>query len=242
MQKKAIVIIPARFASTRFPGKPLAKINGKSMVQRVYEQCKKCTQLDEVFVATEDERIVKAVEEFGGKALMTSSSHTTGTERIAEAAKGLEADVVVNVQGDEPLINPKAIEQVISPFKDSSIEMASLMKKLDNEKDLSNPNIVTVVVDKENFALYFSRSQIPFKREGNPTFFKHLGIYAFTKKFLLKFASLQPTMLEKTECLEQLRALENGHRIKMVETEFDSVAVDVPEDIAKVEKKMRELE
>ena len=232
MNNRAIIVIPARFASTRLPGKPLADICGKPMVQHVYERAKAAKGVADVIVATDDQRIVDAVQAFGGKAMMTSPDLKSGTDRVAAVARQTDADVYLNVQGDEPLIDPKAIESAIEPFRDASIQMSTLMTKLNDESQYNNPNTVKVVVDKVGYAIYFSRSLIPYPRNVKTQIYKHLGLYAYRKDFLLKLARWPQTPLELSESLEQLRVLENGHRIKVVETDYDSVSVDTPEDLA----------
>lgn len=229
---KTVGIIPARYASTRLPGKPLAMICGKTMVQRVYEQCLKAN-LAEVLVATDDERIMNAVLQFGGKAVMTAAKHQNGTERIAEAISAVEADVVVNIQGDEPFIQPEQINLLLSPFAHENVEIVTLAKKC-SDKDLFNrASVVKVVLNRFNDALYFSRSAIPFHQHNQDfNFLKHIGIYAFKKEVLLKVAHLPPSNLEQLESLEQLRWLENGFKIKVMLTDLESMAVDTPDDLA----------
>ncbi|BBB32573.1 3-deoxy-manno-octulosonate cytidylyltransferase [Thermotomaculum hydrothermale] len=246
---KVYAIIPSRYASTRLPGKPLLKIKGKSIIQMVYEQCKKVDLLEDVIVATGDERIFNEVKSFGGKCVMTSNKHKSGTDRIAEVALKIDADVIVNVQGDEPLIKPESIESAIKPFlEDGSIVMTTLKTKIKSKEELFNPNVVKVVCDKNNFALYFSRLPIPYKKTkemGYPfplseteysNYFKHTGLYAYKRDFLIKLSKMEMTFLEKTEGLEQLRVLENGYRIFVVETEFDSLGVDTMEDYLNLKK------
>lgn len=238
---KAVVIIPARYASTRFPGKPLADINGKPMIRRVYEAAKEARLVDSVVVATDDDRIYKAVKAFGGKAVMTSDKHVSGTDRIAEAARTLspDIDIIVNVQGDEPLMNPKAIDLAIDPFlAEPDLVMSSLRVRITDDEDYRNPNVVKVVVDFDDYALYFSRSPIPFDRAPFASFraYKHIGLYVYSRDFLDKFAKLPPSMLEQAESLEQLRALENGIRIKVIETAYNPISVDTPEDIEVVRR------
>jgi len=233
-----VVIIPARYRSTRFEGKPLAEIDGKPMIYYVYQRSKKAKCIDDVIVATDDERIKNAVERFNGKAVMTSKVHKTGTERIAEVAKNIDVDIIVNVQGDEPLINSKVIEQAVIPLiEDKSIRMCTLMTKLTKEREYNDINIVKVITDKEGFALYFSRSLIPYPREKKHFIvYKHIGIYVYRRDFLLEYANMQPTPLEQIECLEQLRVLENGFKIKVIETNYDSISVDTPKDLEIVKK------
>lgn len=234
---KVAVIIPARYGSTRLEGKPLMDIMGKPMVVRVYEACIKAQGVDEVFVATDDERIYRAVVEGGGKALMTSSEHSTGTDRVREASEKIECDVVINVQGDEPLVKTSMIEAAIEPFKDNNIMMTTLKTPILHESEVDNPNTVKVVTDKEGFALYFSRAPIPFNRDDDggdssaTKYFKHIGLYGYRKDFLKTFADLKPTPLEETEKLEQLRALENGYKIMVRECDFNAISVDTIEDL-----------
>jgi len=242
-------IIPARYAASRFEGKVLANIGNKPMIQHVWERAKKAHSLDDLIIAADDDRIIKAVEAFGGKALFTSKSHPSGTDRLREIANPLDVDIVVNIQADEPLLDHSMVDSLVDTLRnDQDIVMASLMKEIENIEDINNPNLVKVVVDKNDFALYFSRSPIPFIRDSEYIlneqagcvasdnkykFHKHIGIYAYTKDFLFTFANLPPSSLEKYEKLEQLRALENGYRIKMVETKYDTIGVDTPEDLAR---------
>ena len=241
-------IIPARYASSRFPGKPLAIINGKTMIRRVYEQVKKTSALSAVYVATDDQRIANHVLEFGGEVLLTSDKHRTGTERCNEALnilnnKNEKFDVVINIQGDEPFIDPKQIEKVASCFNNQNVQIATLIKKLHSEEELFSPNIIKVVIDKNKKALYFSRSPIPFLRGTEKeewlqksVFYKHIGIYAYTSEVLHIISKLEPTPNEMSESLEQLRWLDNGFDIYTEITEFESHSIDVPEDILKVIK------
>lgn len=233
---KIIGIIPARFASTRFPGKPLVDIGGKTMIQRVYEQAKKATSLSEVLVATDDQRIFDAVEDFGGKVVMTSLNHTNGTERCNEVAANFEADVVINIQGDEPFIQPEQINQLADLFLDESVQIGTLVKQIYEKTDLHNPTIIKAVLNLKQEALYFSRSAIPFLRtpDTEHIFFKHIGIYGFRKDVLDSLVKLPLSSLEKAESLEQLRWLENGYRIQTALTEYNSLSVDVPEDLEKL--------
>jgi len=233
-----VAIIPARYASTRLHGKPLLHIDEKPMIQWVYERTKKAKLTNDVLVATDDKRVFDAVGHFGGKAVMTSSEHKTGTDRIAEAAGGLNVDIIVNVQGDEPLIEPEMIDAAIRPLiNDSEIVAATLKAQIKDEKELENPNVVKVVTDKNEFALYFSRLPIPYVRgQEKNIHFKHIGLYVYRKDFLVKFARMKPTPLEEAEKLEQLRVLENGYKIKVVETKHDSIGVDTKEDLEKVRK------
>lgn len=245
---KIIAIIPARYASTRFPGKPLADLLGKPLIQWVYENTKKSLLLDDIAVATDNPLIYQAVIRFGGKAVMTSGSHKSGTDRVAEVVRGLSADIIVNVQGDEPLIRPEMIEEAISPFikrqeargKGQEIEVTTLKKRITDPEELNSPDVVKVVTDKEGFALYFSRVPIPYHRDRNehrqPIAYKHIGLYVYRRDFLLRFTEEPPSQLEEIEKLEQLRMLENGTRPFVVETKYDSIGVDAPEDLEKVKK------
>ncbi len=244
-------VIPARYGSTRFEGKPLADILGKPMIQYVYEGVRQSKLIDEVIVATDDQRILEAVKSFGGKAVMTSPTHSTGTDRVAEVARKLKSEIIVNVQGDEPLIKGTIIDNAIRPLlTDDTVPMSTLITRIEEVKDWLNPHIVKVVVDQKNFALYFSRSPIPFPRDLNigrleshpfgtdrplpKKVFKHIGVYVFRRKFLLHFSKMKPTPLEKLEKLEQLRALENGYSIKVTLVDYEPICVDTPEDLQKV--------
>lgn len=237
--------IPSRYGSTRFPAKPLALIEGRPMIRHVYQCAVACPDISEVYVVTDDERISGCVEDFGGKAIMTRKEHQSGTDRIAEAVQTLglkDDDIIVNVQGDQPLFDPSVISMMVAPLvKDAGIPMSTVKCRLEDEEEIRNINIVKVVTDNDGFALYFSRSMIPFYRELTPEndFYKHLGFYAYRKEFLLKFTGLPSGRLETAEKLEQLRALEYGYRIKVVETTHDSVEVDSPEDIQKVERMIK---
>jgi len=238
---KIYVFIPSRYGSSRFPGKPLALIRGVPMIQHVYERARNCPKIDGVYVATDDERIRRRVLDFGGQVLMTRKNHPSGTDRIAEAARLIHAggeDVIVNIQGDQPFFDPSIISTLVAPFRqDETIHMSTLKFRISDKSELSNPNHVKVVTDRDGFALYFSRAAIPFYRDGDSAgeHFKHLGIYAYRMKFLKAFVELPIGHLESAEKLEQLRALENGYRIKVEETSLDSVEVDTPDDIRRVE-------
>ena len=239
----ALVVIPSRYGSTRFPGKPLAILAGKPMIQHVYEGAAKARLAGETVVATDDDRIIQAVERFKGRAVMTSPTAASGAERAAEVARSRKEQVIVNVQGDEPLVRPEMVDQLVEYLEHhQAVPMASLMTPLQDDAQGASPNAVKVVVDRDGFALYFSRAAIPFVRETSrrpwPRFYKHLGIYAYQRHFLLQFPSLELTMLEQAEQLEQLRALEHGYRIKLLETQHDTVGVDTPEDLASVERVM----
>jgi len=241
---KVAAIIPARYASSRFPGKPLVDILGKPMIQRVYERVAQVSGISRVVVATDDPRIYDAVAGFGGQACMTRDDHPSGTDRLAEVAADLDDDLVVNVQGDEPLIDPRMVESALAPLRqNSSIPMGTLKTPLQSAEEFLNPNVVKVVTDQEGFALYFSRAPIPHPRDfsNNPpaefprmVAFKHVGLYVYRRDFLLEFPRLQPTPLEELEKLEQLRALEHGVRIYVAFTDLVSTGVDTPADLEKV--------
>ncbi|HET6225740.1 MAG TPA: 3-deoxy-manno-octulosonate cytidylyltransferase [Bacteroidia bacterium] len=240
-----IGIIPARYASTRFPGKPLVDIGGKSMIQRVYEQAKKSKQLSEVIVATDDKRIEQHVKAFNGKVVMTSDQHQSGTDRCFEAMEvfSVKTDVVINIQGDEPFINPEQIDEIASCFQTPDVQLATLVKKINNDEELFNVNIPKVLLNKNKEAIYFSRQTIPFfrgkKQEDwlkNHIYYKHIGIYAYRASILREITALKPTTLELAEGLEQLRWIENGYKIKVELTDYESVAVDVPDDLQKLKK------
>ena len=234
---KVLCVIPARYASTRLPGKPLSMIAGKPMIQHVYERACQAQLPNEVVVATDNELVEKVVLDFGGKAVMTSPDHPSGTDRLAEVALMYpDVDVIVNVQGDEPMIPPEVIDRLAEVFNsDADLNMAT-MKVVMDEEDYENPAAVKVVTDQQGYALYFSRSLMPYPRNKPEGFkvFKHVGIYAYRRNFLLKYAALAPTPLEKAESLEQLRALENGYKIKVLESDFQGIGVDTPEDLAAV--------
>jgi len=235
----AFVVIPARYSSSRFPGKPLVSLKGKPLLRHVYERAKGARLVREVIVATDDRRILEAAESFGAKAVMTSGGHPSGTDRVAEAVLklALEAPIIVNLQGDEPLIRPEMIDDVIMLLEDERADIGTLVKKIEKEEEFTDPNIVKAVFDREGFALYFSRSPVPFRMDKAPLrAYKHIGIYAYRKEALMRLTGLPPTSLEETEKLEQLRALENGMRIKIKETEYDTIGVDTPEDLRKVEE------
>ena len=252
-ESKVVAIIPARWASTRFPGKPLAQIKNKPMIQWVVEQAQKASRISDVIVATDDDRILSVVTGFGGKAVMTSQDHVSGSDRIAEVASGLNCDIVVNIQGDEPLIPPENIDQVIACLdKNPALNVATLMMATHISDEITDPNVVKVVADQKGRALYFSRSAIPFhrdewkdglpesiskfKEEEAPRVFKHIGLYAYTRPFLLEFTRMSPTPLEQSEKLEQLRILEHGYPIQVEITENISMGVDQVEDLEKIER------
>ena len=241
-------IIPARFASTRFPGKPLADIGGKTMIRRVYEQASRAASLSEVWVATDDKRIFEHVSGFGGKVLMTADTHRTGTERCSEALDMLERqgrtfEVVINIQGDEPFIDPAQIEKLTACFIRPEVQIATLIRELNSEEELFNPNIIKVVIDAHGKALYFSRAAIPFCRgkeikdwQASHKFYKHIGIYAYRCEVLKKIVQFEPTPLEIAESLEQLRWIENGISIHVEITDLESHSVDTPEDLKKLKQ------
>ena len=238
-------IIPARYASSRFPGKPLAIIHNKPMIQHVYEQASKADQLDDLIVATDDSRIEKVVKEFGGKVMMTELTHSSGTERCAEIQKTLNHignlfDVIINIQGDEPFIDPKQIDLVASCFNEGNVQIATLAKKIENEKELFDPNVVKIITDINDKAIYFSRQTLPYIRGQKIEYwiqssahYKHIGIYGYQSAILEEIVALKKTPLEDAESLEQLRWIENGYSIKVKETSIESYGVDVPEDLSK---------
>lgn len=246
-----VAIIPARYGSTRFPGKALADLDGKPMIQHVYERTLQASLVSRAIVATDDHRIAEAIHQAGGEAIMTAADHETGTDRLAEVARGLEADLIVNVQGDEPLIVPAMIDQAIEPFlHDPALQMGTLKSRVRCLHDFLSPNVVKVVTDNDGYALYFSRSPLPFFRDrwqdlkddafasGKLLCYKHVGLYVYQRTFLLAFAAMPQTFLELAEKLEQLRALEQGTRIRVVETNFESLGVDTPEDLNKAQERM----
>ncbi len=236
-----IGVIPARYGSTRLPAKALAMIHGKPMIQHVYERCLKSKLLNEVLVATDDKRIYDAVMSFGGNVVMTSRKHKSGTDRIGEAVKNIKCDIVVNIQGDEPMISPANIDKAIMPLLNSSVNVSTLCKKISTAAEIRNPSVVKVVKDVNGMALYFSRCPVPFNRDKNKsvTYYKHIGLYVYTKEYLSKLVQLKPSKLELAEKLEQLRILESGEKIMVVETNIDSHSVDTPADLRKVRKLIR---
>lgn len=244
MENKVLCVIPARFASTRLPGKPLKDIQGLPMIVRVYERARQARRLLDTVVATDDERIKAALEAAGGKAVMTRADHPTGTDRLAEVAeKYPDVDIILNVQGDEPLIDPALIDELAAAFDgEPELAMATVATPIEDEAERDNPNNVKVVLDKRGYALYFSRSRIPYPRKAGAPVYKHIGIYAYRRDFLLAYARLAPTPLEESESLEQLRALENGCRIKVITTNRKFVGVDTEEDLKRVNEIYREME
>lgn len=241
---RVTAVIPARYASTRFPGKPLADIHGKPMIQWVYERTRQANSVHQVVVATDDERIATAVRAFGGEVQLTRADHPTGTDRLAEVAARIETDLIVNVQGDEPLIDPRMIDQAVNAVRrNPGVVMGTLKTSVASVEEYLNPNVVKVVTDRQGFALYFSRAPIPHPRDLTDELeanfsrieaFKHIGLYVYRKDFLLTYPRLSPTPLEQLEKLEQLRALEHGFRIKVAATELTSQGVDTPEDLERV--------
>ena len=237
---KCIGIIPARYASSRFPGKPLIDLHGKSMIERVYEGASKSNRLSEVIVATDDQRIFDEVIRFGGKVVMTDEAHRTGTDRCGEVARMHEADVIINIQGDEPLINFRQLDQLLEAFSDENVHIATLGIADVSEVDKQNPNRIKLVLNHQNDALYFSRSAVPNEHHSNASdrenypFFRHIGVYAYRKSTLLELVKLAPTQLEKIESLEQLRWMFYGYSIRVVQTEIETPNIDVPVDVEKV--------
>ena len=241
--ERVAAVIPARYASTRFPGKPLALIAGKPMVQYVYESALAADSIDEVLVATDDERIVSAVAAFGGRAVMTSSEHATGTDRVAEAIHGIEASIVLNMQGDEPLLPPRMLDDLVAAVQRTGADMGTVAVPFELAGgDAGDPNAVKVVVDNSGYALYFSRAPIPFHRPSGTAVepLLHWGLYAYRREFLSRFVHWPRGRLEACEMLEQLRALENGARILVLQAEAQNIGVDVPEDIKTVEALLRQ--
>jgi len=238
---KVVAVIPARYASSRFPGKALADLAGKPMVQHVVERAAQAKTVGRVLVATDDERIAAAVRAFGTEAVLTDPGHPSGTDRIAEAIREVPCDLVVNVQGDEPLLPPAMVDEAVEPFLgDPALEMGTVCRVIEDPRDLVDPNVVKVVRDLEGYALYFSRAPVPHTRDGQRGTgagpFKHIGLYVYRRAFLFRFTAWKPTPLEEAERLEQLRAVEHGVRIKVVETRHDSVGVDTPDDLARVQR------
>lgn len=238
---RAAIVIPARYASTRFPGKPLALLLGKPMLQWVWEGARSAKLARQVIVATDDERIGDAARAFGAEVVMTDAAHPTGTDRLAEVARAVDADVFVNVQGDEPLIRGEVIDAVLAPFADAAVQMASACRAPGPDDDVASPDVVKVVRAQNGDALFFSRSLIPHPRDAGAASAQpriHIGLYAYRRDFLLRYAALAPTPLEQTEKLEQLRALEHGVRIRMVEVAYESIGVDRPADLARAEARL----
>jgi len=245
---KKVIVIPARLDSSRLPKKVLLDLKGKTVIQRVYEQCLKVKNIDGVFIATDSSEIERVCRSFTNHIILTKSSHQSGTDRIGEAVAGIDCDVVVNVQGDEPFIDPNLIEELVHSFDDDQVSMASAMSKIENIKDLQDPNVVKVVLDTQNNAIYFSRAPIPYPRDHQEiirsneelkkyNFFRHIGIYGYQKDFLAKYIKMDQTKLEKLEKLEQLRVIENGFKIKMIEVASSPTGIDTQEDYEEALKK-----
>ncbi len=238
MHRKILGVIPARYASTRFPGKSLAIIDSRTMLEHVYERASMARYLGPIVIATDDNRIYEAARAFGGRAKMTRDDHVSGTDRVAEIASAFDdVDLVVNIQGDEPLIDPDAIDAAILPLlEESAISMGTLKKRIEDPREIADPNVVKVVTDRFENALYFSRATIP---HASPAPFKHIGLYVYRRNFLLKYSDLPVGPLERAERLEQLRALENGFKIRVVETDYESFGVDTPADLERVQAMFR---
>jgi len=238
VRTRILGVIPARFASSRYPGKALAKLAGKPMIEHVWERANMSRYLTDVLVATDDDRIADAVHKFGGRVRMTRADHPTGTDRLAEVASSEEAALYVNIQGDEPLIDPEAIDAaILSVHGDEAVDMGTLKKQIVDPTDIVNTNVVKVVTSLLGDAIYFSRCPIPYERDGRtgvPIYFKHIGLYVYRRDFLLHYPDLTVGPLEEAERLEQLRALENGYRIRVVATDYESLGVDTPEDLERV--------
>jgi len=235
-----LIVIPARYASTRFPGKPLAELWGKPLIQHVYERACRAQSAARVIIATDDVRIARAARDFGAEVAITRGDHESGTDRVAEVVQGVACDLVVNLQGDEPLIDPASIDAAVAPLAaDPAIPMGTLCCPIEEVADLANPNLVKVVLDRRGFALYFSRLPIPFVRDQSGFFprYRHIGLYVYRRDALLALASLPPTMLERAERLEQLRALEHGYRIRVVEITHPSPGVDTPEELERLRRR-----
>ncbi len=238
---KVIAMIPARYGATRFPGKLMADLGGKPVIVRTYEATIDTELFDDVYVVTDSEIIKDAVENFGGKAIMSIKEHECGTDRIAEAVENIDIDIVVNVQGDEPFVKKESLQKVIEVFykeDGDQIDLASLMQEITDWKDITDPNYVKVIIDQNNYALYFSRSAIPYPRDKNAgaRYFEHIGVYAFRKQAILDFYNLPMLSMEATEKIECIRFLEYGKKIKMVETDFMGIEIDTPEDLEKAKK------
>jgi len=240
--RKILGVIPARFASSRFPGKALARLDSRCMLEHVWERVSMARYLSTVLIATDDERIAAEARRFGARVSMTRSDHVSGTDRVAEVTSAFEnVELVVNIQGDEPLIDPAAIDAAVLPLLDEpAIPMGTLSKRIEDRREISDPNVVKVVTDTFGNAVYFSRSTIPHARDGEmPVYFKHIGLYVYRRDFLLRYPDLAVGPLERAEKLEQLRAVENGFRIRVVETDYESLGVDTPEDLERVQALIR---
>lgn len=237
MRRKILGVIPARFGSARFPGKVLALLSSKTILQHVYERASQSRYLSHTIVATDDERIYQAARSFGAPARMTRADHASGTDRVAEVASAEDAAVVVNIQGDEPLIDPASIDAAILPvIHDADVAMATLKKRIEDPREIGDPNVVKVVTNPAGDAIYFSRCAVPYSRGQGAVWFKHIGLYVYRRDFLLGYSRLPAGPLERAECLEQLRAIENGYSIRVVETDSESLGVDTPEDLERVSR------
>lgn len=239
-----IGVIPARYSSSRFEGKVLADILGKPMIQHVWERAKQSLVLDDLIIACDDERVAECANGFGAKVVFTAKAHVSGTDRISEVVNPLDVKIVINIQGDEPLIHPMMIDTVArSLLEDKTVSVATIMKRIEDHKEINDPDVVKVVVDKDSFALYFSRASIPFHAHNSevksPVYFKHIGLYGYTKDFLFTYRNLPISDLEKIERLEQLRVLQEGFRIKVIETKYETIGVDTPQDLEKVIKHLK---
>jgi len=233
---RVIAVLPARYGSSRFPGKPLALINNKPMIQHVYERVNKVSNLDRVVVATDNAKIYDTVLSFGGEVVMTKDTHESGSDRMAEVSNLIDGDIFLNVQGDEPLIDERLIAEIVEQSIQHNNHVITAKKAIESEEDIENPNVVKVITNRNKEAIYFSRSPIPYNRSDKPiTYYKHLGIYCYPKHILQEFVKLPKSQYEEVEMLEQLRLLENGYEIKVLETTYDSIGVDTPKDIAKIE-------
>jgi 3-deoxy-manno-octulosonate cytidylyltransferase (CMP-KDO synthetase) len=244
-KSKVVGVIPARYSSTRFEAKVLANILGKPMIQWVWERAKLVKVLDELIIACDDERVAEVCRGFGAQVVMTAKGHASGTDRIAEVVNPIEVKVVVNIQGDEPMIHPTMIDSVARAIlSDSTIQVATIIRKIDEAQDINDPHVVKVVKDKNDFALYFSRSPIPFLARNSeissPVYYKHIGLYGYSKDFLFTYKNMAPSSLERTEKLEQLRVLEDGYKIKVIETKYNTIGVDTPEDLEKVKEFLKQ--
>ena len=236
-----IGVIPARYSSTRFDAKVLADICGKPMIQHVWERAKQAKMLDDLIIACDEEKVASVARDFGAKVVMTAKAHASGTDRIIEIVNPLDVKIIINIQGDEPLINPFMIDMLARALtEDDKLSMATICRRIDDPGQIQDPNVVKVVTDKDNFALYFSRAAIPHLADTSevkdPVYYKHIGLYGYTKDFLFTFRNLPVSSLEKIEKLEQLRVLQSGYRIKVLETKFDTIGVDTPEDLERVKQ------
>lgn len=234
MPAKVLGVIPARYQSSRFPGKALAPLHGKPILQHVFERARRTKTLGRILIATDDERIATVARDFGALVKITRADHPSGTDRVAEAAAAEDADVVVNIQGDEPVIDPAAIDTAVQALLDGDAPMSTLCKRIEHFDEITNPNVVKVVTNLRGLAICFSRCPIPYDRAGGAVYYKHIGLYVYRRDFLLGYSRLPVGPLEKVECLEQMRALENGFSIRVAETDYESLGVDTPEDLERV--------